>query len=174
MPPALCPNPWTIYFLRTLLHKSQMSEQLWITMLVSSVQWALYALLRLYLPMVPQGRKPKWSWDSPHVFSFSQGSLSCTTFSSVPDNSCPIYFTQLYSFWFWNVHGGEGKAITSYQLILYTFPYQYHMYWYGSPLSSFTFSSLKNYQYHLKKLNWQNSYRHLSVSVQLFVHGTLA
>ena len=53
-----------------------------------------------YDSRVPQRRKAKL-WDSFHMFPLSQGSPSYTIYSSIPDNSCPTYFTLFYIFSFW-------------------------------------------------------------------------
>ena len=53
-----------------------------------------------YNSRVPQRRKAKL-WDSFHMFPLSQGSPSYAIYSSIPDNSCPTYFTLFYIFSFW-------------------------------------------------------------------------
>lgn len=105
LPSDLCPNPCITSFIRVFLHKSHMSQQLWIPISVSSSQWGLLALLGLHPPVLQQqgtqGRKAKvFMRLSPHMLPVSQG-WSCTVYSSIPNNSCPTYFIQFYSFWFW-------------------------------------------------------------------------
>lgn len=65
--PALCLNLWTATFSRALLHKSQMSEQLWIPKLEFKLSKTSILCLDSPFLYITQGRKPKWLWDSPHV-----------------------------------------------------------------------------------------------------------